>query len=602
MPPSLTSLRNPLEDTPSILAVRDIRQRTRQAIHHYRGGGQLEAQLLALDPLTLLRCMRVAHAPISGQPRQLLTIAQLCQTLGRPIIQRALEAQVGDVAGSGPIRKLWVHGIATACAARRLARDNGSMDPEQAYVLGLLHDLPQWLHYLSLRRNGRPSDTAAADWITSWNLPEILHTVIDDARARPSLAPGPRALISAAETHAELAGYRHPDAGGQTPNQTVAEDDQERGRSVRAEVEAMLDRFGLMTAIDERVPAQAVSREGTSLFPTRSRGSTEEVVLSLLECTGSTQYRGILTAMTAAALRYLNFERAFFVQWSRSTGTCFVRAKSDLSPRPLTPTRVQPSLHELQVMERAHASGDALLLRAPAQNAVGLLQLLGCDDALITPLNQSFLISAFLVTDRALSARPIHARREAIGAQSVTRVANLLVHNLLLQRRRERAQKFALTDPLTRLFNRGVGISNLSQEIARARRNGTPLTVLMMDMDDFKSLNDTYGHLAGDEALRRAANVARKALRKADTICRYGGEEFLVILPETSIEEASVSATRLFTAIQSEGEGMGVPLTVSIGLAGVRADDNVESVLSRADRALYASKARGRNRFSVDGG
>ena len=161
--------------------------------------------------------------------------------------------------------------------------------------------------------------------------------------------------------------------------------------------------------------------------------------------------------------------------------------------------------------------------------------------------------------------------------------------------------KFALTDPLTRLANRGVGIVTLRQEIARSNRCGDPLTVLMMDLDKFKSLNDSFGHLVGDQALRTAAEMLRKNTRKMDTVSRYGGEEFMVILPNTHIEDASVTAMRIHAAVEEGGTELGLPMTVSIGIAGFkRGEDNVESLLSRADRALYASKERGRNRFSVD--
>ncbi|MHC5072949.1 MAG: GGDEF domain-containing protein [Planctomycetota bacterium] len=155
---------------------------------------------------------------------------------------------------------------------------------------------------------------------------------------------------------------------------------------------------------------------------------------------------------------------------------------------------------------------------------------------------------------------------------------------------------------MTRLYNRGVGIGTLEREIARARRQRTPLTVLMMDLDDFKQLNDQHGHLAGDQALRITAEVLRKTLRKTDTVCRYGGEEFLMVLPDTTIEQASVLATRIFTAVEAAGKKHELPLTGSIGLTEIHyVKDSLTTVLARADRALYASKSRGRNRFSVDG-
>jgi diguanylate cyclase (GGDEF)-like protein len=176
----------------------------------------------------------------------------------------------------------------------------------------------------------------------------------------------------------------------------------------------------------------------------------------------------------------------------------------------------------------------------------------------------------------------------------------LLNENLLLRRRRQRAQKFSLTDSLTRLFNRRMGLVALEQEIARADRMVRPLTVLMCDLDHFKQLNDRYGHLEGDAALRSTADILRQTLRKGDTICRYGGEEFLVVLAGTSAADATVLATRLFTAVEEHGKAVGLPISISIGLTCYYSGDTIETLLQRADRALYASKGYGRNRFSAD--
>jgi diguanylate cyclase (GGDEF)-like protein len=128
-----------------------------------------------------------------------------------------------------------------------------------------------------------------------------------------------------------------------------------------------------------------------------------------------------------------------------------------------------------------------------------------------------------------------------------------------------------------------MGITSLDQAIARSQRSGVDLTVLMIDLDQFKKLNDTYGHVQGDQALRATADVLRKTLRRSDTICRYGGEEFMVVLPETSAEESAVLAARLFTAVEARGHDEKLPITVSIGQASVRQDDSAESLLNRAD-------------------
>jgi two-component system cell cycle response regulator len=122
----------------------------------------------------------------------------------------------------------------------------------------------------------------------------------------------------------------------------------------------------------------------------------------------------------------------------------------------------------------------------------------------------------------------------------------------------------------------------------------------MCDLDYFKRLNDTFGHAAGDRALQAVAELLRKTVRKGDTVCRLGGEEFLVVLPDTQPEDAAVLAARLFTAIHVRGEELALPLTVSIGMTSYRPADTGERMLQRADHALYASKGQGRNRFSID--
>ena len=159
----------------------------------------------------------------------------------------------------------------------------------------------------------------------------------------------------------------------------------------------------------------------------------------------------------------------------------------------------------------------------------------------------------------------------------------------------------ALHDSLTGLFNRRAILERLTEEISRARREGTVLTVGMCDLDQFKAVNDTYGHLAGDDVLRGFAAIAQSQLRDYDAIGRYGGEEFLVITPggtghpEASLYQrlcARVSGTALPTRTGP------VTVTVSIGVAVATGASTVDTLLATADQALYQAKAGGRNRVA----
>lgn len=153
--------------------------------------------------------------------------------------------------------------------------------------------------------------------------------------------------------------------------------------------------------------------------------------------------------------------------------------------------------------------------------------------------------------------------------------------------------------PLTGLLNRRVFMTTLAQEQARYKRSGKRFSILMIDLDNFKSINDTYGHIKGDEALIHVANVLSRTLREVDILARYGGEEFVVLLPDTDSEEAKEVAERMRQEIESNrfynGQSQ-IVLTVSIGLASVNQID-ADRLIDKADQALYKAKNRGRNQI-----
>jgi len=162
--------------------------------------------------------------------------------------------------------------------------------------------------------------------------------------------------------------------------------------------------------------------------------------------------------------------------------------------------------------------------------------------------------------------------------------------------------EMAITDALTGLFNRRYMESHLATLIEQAAARGKPLTALILDIDYFKSINDTHGHDAGDDVLREFALRIKRSIRGIDLACRYGGEEFVVVMPETDMAVAAMVAERLRRRIAADPFAIQqgartIPVTISIGIAALRGkEDDAAKLLKRADQALYRAKRDGRNR------
>jgi two-component system, cell cycle response regulator len=177
------------------------------------------------------------------------------------------------------------------------------------------------------------------------------------------------------------------------------------------------------------------------------------------------------------------------------------------------------------------------------------------------------------------------------------------------ERLRENVQQsieMAITDALTGMYNRYYMESHLAALVEQASTRGKSLTLLMIDIDYFKSINDSFGHDAGDDVLRQLATRVRKSIRGIDLACRYGGEEFVIVMPETDMAVATIVAERLRRRIAAEPFSVQqgtrqIETTISAGIATLdAADDTVASILKRADQALYRAKRDGRNRVAAD--
>lgn len=167
----------------------------------------------------------------------------------------------------------------------------------------------------------------------------------------------------------------------------------------------------------------------------------------------------------------------------------------------------------------------------------------------------------------------------------------------------DKLKRLSITDGLTKLYNSRYFYSQLKSEIERTTRYQRPLSLLLLDIDQFKEYNDNYGHLEGDKVLVRLGQIIKSCLRKMDSAYRYGGEEFTVILPETEGDEAATVAERIRYAIEKEKfypeqRKEAQIITISVGVTEYHHQEEVSILVQRADKAMYLSKQSGRNRVS----
>ncbi|HKJ28421.1 MAG TPA: GGDEF domain-containing protein [Anaerolineales bacterium] len=186
---------------------------------------------------------------------------------------------------------------------------------------------------------------------------------------------------------------------------------------------------------------------------------------------------------------------------------------------------------------------------------------------------------------------------DALEARIEARTADLARDN-------QKLKEMATIDPLTQVFNRRHFFELAQQALQQSQQDGRSIAAIMVDLDHFKAINDTYGHRAGDQVLQAAAQFIQASIRENDILARYGGEEFAVVLPNTTLDEATEIAERICTHIDSQSVQVDetvIPITASVGVAGFLDASELDTahLLDRADQALYQAKNTGRNRVAV---
>ncbi len=333
----------------------------------------------------------------------------------------------------------------------------------------------------------------------------------------------------------------------------------------------------------------------------RSRDSMRESIERLGETLESTHdQRGLLQLVLETAVTMTD-ARAGVAYAAESASVLTLAASTGLDDLGFTATRRLPVA--TGILGTAAANGAAVrgtigrepgqLRPAPGEPASG--------EVLAVPLRRGGRLLGVLALFERVDGTPFGSREEET-IRTLAGQAGIALDNVQLHRE---AQRLSTTDPLTGLWNFRYLSMSLAREIERASRFNRPLAVLMLDIDHFKRINDTYGHARGDEVLRELASRLAEEIREVDVLARYGGEEFVLVLPETGEHGAVTLAERICTAVRRQpftaGEST-VPLrvTVSIGVATFPEHGHTPATLMRhADEALYAAKGEGRDRWRL---
>ncbi|WP_339747284.1 PleD family two-component system response regulator [uncultured Maricaulis sp.] len=272
--------------------------------------------------------------------------------------------------------------------------------------------------------------------------------------------------------------------------------------------------------------------------------------------------------------------------------------------------RTQVELDPAAGIAAARKNADLLVidLTSPAFDGLRLCARIRSDVAtrqmpIIAVLNPGDVANAVRALDIGVNDiihRPVDA------GEMMARVSTQLRRKRYADRLRsqlDESLEMAITDPLTGLHNRRYIASRLRQAVESANNGGAPVSLLIADIDHFKSINDRFGHEGGDRVLRSFADRLMRDLRALDLAARYGGEEFVIVMPGAGQAEARIASERLRASIAAEpflvGDGQTAPVTVSIGFAQARVGEDADALLRRADEALYTAKGDGRNRVEA---
>ena len=614
------------------------------------------ARIIERDQSLTARVLAVANSAYYGFQTKISTVPRAVALLGFGVIKNlALSVSVFDdflnpidIVGFDKAR-FWEHSLVCAAVAREIAEQTKISAPDELYVAGLLHDIGKVAldvacgelyrdllkqategeaRSLVLEQNILGIDHAEVAGMLSqrWNLPDSIAAAICNHHKAPLEELSSRQQkMTAALAIADLISWTQ-DFGSINALRPPFVDDQTREildiNSLDIEkIRKAMDLQIITTAqlFDLSIPdigdfRDALMKANVELG--RINCLYEEAKHKLerqvneLSCLNRAVYQirndldatEIVKALLKAIRDELGFSRAMLFRIGGENNEFYL---ADC----ITETGISADYEKLSFVPKK----DTLLSSTLEQNRVArftktakwesepLFAYLETDKITVIPIVTKRGYAGVVTADNCQQERPL-----SIGSIDLLSIlaheTGLAVDNALLF---EKTKQLAARDELTDLYNRRYCLQFLKSEIERSKRYENPLSIVMFDVDHFKAFNDTYGHQTGDKILRTVALYLLSASRESDIIGRFGGEEFLVILPETPAEGAKEYAERVRLSIEEFGktnaEGFGqTNLTISAGVAGYNPNWNtLESFLELADQALYSAKRNGRNQVAV---
>ncbi len=615
--------------TPSFVVVRLLEHGLDE-----RARPQELASLVACDPALAASVLRAVNAPGEGLSVEVADLVHAATILGtrglRPIVLGVSVGAEGKDGSGGDLARGRRHTGASAAAARLLAKALGR-DPDEAHLAGLLHEVgilaldrhdakayaavlkqagtrpAGALASLERARLGIDHDEAAQRVAAAWSFPSDLRATLGGVHGNGAAAGPLAGILRAADFLAWHAGFS-PIVAAKPPERTPAVAEILGSRDEKELLEAIRDEVGRLSAqfgdSGER-PAgihRSIARANAALSRMvyeleASIRSLRTLNAAMLNVQARLGERDPAEALLCEIVATLGFDRAFLVAADGKEEATVRRALSTTGAAAGIEGRAIPGLRA----PLAAARKAVRIERGGPHGFEPLLQTLEADSLVLAPVSSGPEGCCAVAVDRAESGRGIEERDAALLGPLALETGLLLENYRLVQA----VRSMAVTDALTGVFNRRRLMEVLAKEHERALLTRRPLAVVMLDLDHFKRVNDTLGHAVGDDLLRRFGALLREHLRRGDNVGRYGGEEFVILLPGADVERATAVAERIRVAFldfsKEEAETYrGLRLSVSAGVATLSGEgESHEALLCRADAALYAAKADGRDRVST---